>query len=159
MVAPPGSGAGSAHRPPAAAALPVNRLANAEAALAAEQAARQRAERALADAQSAIKRLQTQIAHAQMTGREAVETAQRAESDRLGLTAALEEERAARLAAEVALFDTPLRQPRAPRPPAAPLAGAADAPPVKRHRDRPRFVSGQPPAKRGPKDQKPVRWW
>ena len=151
VVAQPGTGVGTAHRPPSATTPPVNRLANAEAALAAEQAARQRAERALADAQSTIKRLQTQVAHVEMTGREALEAAQRADSERAAMAAALEAERTARLAAEAALHgtsDTSRAQAR--------LSGG-EAPPVKRPRGRPRR-EGSVAVKRLSK-QKPVKWW
>jgi hypothetical protein len=164
VVAQPGTGVGCAHRPAAMAAPPVNRLANAEAALAAEQAARQRADRALAEAQSVIKRLQTQLAHAEMTGREAIEMARQAESDRVTMAAALEAERAARLAVEET------RHGSAGRPsatlgtacgPARMLADAAhagDAQPAKRPRGRPRREPGLVPPRREPK-QKPVKWW
>ena len=158
VVAQPGIGVGTAHRASATAVPPVNRLANAEAALAAEQAARQRADRALAEAQSAIKRLQTQLAHAEMTGREAIEAAQRAEGDRQALTVALEAERAARLAAEEALRGTLNQSPARPRSPARVLADAGEATPGKRPRGRPRRVPGQAPPKRQP-NQKPVKWW
>ena len=49
-----------------AAAQPVNRLASMQAALTAEQGARERAERALADAVHQIRDLQTKIAHLEM---------------------------------------------------------------------------------------------
>ena len=151
VVAQPGSGVGTAHRTPCATTPPVNRLANAEAALAAEQAARQRAERALADAQSTIKRLQTQVAHVEMTGREALEAAQRAESERAAMAAVLEAERAARLAAEAALHGGS----ETTRPPARLAAG--EAPPMKRPRGRPRRDGSVAP-KRVP-TPKPVKWW
>ncbi len=159
VLAQPGSGVGSAHRPAANAAPPVNRLANAEAALAAEQAARQRADRALAEAHSAIKRLQTQLAHAEMTGREALDGARQAEADRIAMAATLEAERAARLAAEQALIEAPERSPA----PAGRTRGAArtlfdsgEAIQVKRPRGRPRREGGSVAAKREPK---PVKWW
>ena len=155
VVAQPGTGVGGAHRS-AGAAPPVNRLANAEAALVAEQAARQRAERALADAQSTIKRLQTQVAHAEMTGREALEAAQRAEADRAALAAALEAEQAARAAAQAAL---PGSQPAA-RGPARMLADSAEAgeaKPAKRPRGRPRREGSTAPKRTAL--QKPVKWW
>ncbi len=161
VVAQPGTGVGTAHRPSAAAAVPVNRLANAEAALAAEQAARQRAERALNEAQAAIKRLQTQLVHAEMTSREATEGARQAEADRLAMAATLESERAARLAAEEALQANADRLPASPprsRAPARTLADAGDAAPVKRPRGRPRRVPGLIVPKRETQ-QKPVKWW
>lgn len=156
VVAQPGSGIGSAHRP-ATNAPPVNRLANAEAALASEQAARQRAERALMEAQATIKRLQTQVVHAEMTGREAVEAAQRAESDRSALAAALEAEQAARLAAESAFHGSSaiLRGPARLR---ANADQADNATPVKRPRGRPRRDGSAIP-KRPAKEQQPVKWW
>ena len=156
VVVQPGSGVGSAHRPAASAAPPVNRLANAEAALAAEQAGRQRAERALMDAQSTIKRLQTQVAHAEMTGREAVEAARRAESDRAAIAAALEAEQAARLAAEAALQSASGAS-RAQVRLFADTDHADGVKPVKRPRGRPRRDGSTIP-KRVAK-QKPVKWW
>ena len=153
VLAQPGSGVGSAHRPAAMAAPPVNRLANAEAALATEQAGRQRAERALMDAQSTIKRLQTQVAHAEMTGREAVEAARRAESDRAAIAAALEAEQAARLAAEAALQGASRGQVRL----FVDAGHTDDMKPVKRPRGRPRREGSTIP-KRVAK-QKPVKWW
>jgi hypothetical protein len=161
VLAPPGSGVGTAHRFPAAAAPPVNRLATAEAALAAEQAARQRADRALNEAQSAIKRLQTLLAHVEMTCREATENARQAESDRSAMAAALQLERAARQLAEAALQGAAEALPKAPgrgrgRPRL--IADLSEPQPVKRPRGRPRRVPGAVVAKRE-KEQKPVKWW
>ena len=156
VLAQPGSGIGTAHRPTAASAPPVNRLANAEAALAAEQAARQRADRALAEAQSTIKRLQTQVVHAEMNGREALEAAQRADSDRAAMAAALDAERAARLAAEAALQAAP----GLARGPARLLANGGqteDGKPAKRPRGRPRREGSALPKRMA--KQKPVKWW
>ncbi len=159
VLAQPGTGVGSAHRPATSAAPPVNRLANAEAALAAEQAARQRVDRALAEAQSVIKRLQTQLAHAEMTGREALDGARQAEADRAAMAAELEAERAARLAAEQALIAAPERPPATagrPRSAARTLFDAGEVMKVKRPRGRPRRDAGQVATKREPK---PVKWW
>lgn len=153
VVAQPGTGVGCGHRQAANTAPPVNRLANAEAALAAEQTARQRVERALADAQSTIKRLQTQVVHAEMTGREAVETAHRAESDRAALASALEAEQAARAAAEAALYGAS----GAVRGPARLLADTGETQLVKRPRGRPRREGSAIPKRAA--QQKPVKWW
>lgn len=158
MVAQPGSGVGSAHRPAAVATPPVNRLANAEAALAAEQAARQRADRALNEAQSTIKRLQTQLVHVEMTCREATEASRQAEIDRASMAAALESEKTARLAAEAALEAAAERSAARTRVPARVLADAEEMPPVKRPRGRPRRVPGQVAVSRSAA-QKPVKWW
>ncbi len=157
VVAQPGSGIGSAHRPTITGAPPVNRLANAEAALATEQAARQRAERALLEAQATIKRLQTQVVHAEMTGREALEAAQRAESERCAMAAALDAAQAARLTAQSTLHGTAAIS----RAPARLLAGddqAGEAKPAKRPRGRPRR-EGSVAAQRPAKQQQPVKWW
>lgn len=152
VLAQPGNGLGGAHRA-GGVTRPVNRLANAEAALTAEQAARQRAERALADAQATIKRLQTQVVHAEMTAREGLEAAQRADAGRAAMAAALEAERAARLAAEAATQAAP---PRA-RGPSLLLGEGGEAIKVKRPRGRPRREGGLPPKRMS--KQKPVKWW
>ena len=86
--------------PSRGAAPPVNRHAEAELALKAEQEARQRAERSLTEAQATIRQLQTRLGHAVLALDEAVDAGRRAETDRLAAVAALETERDARQRAE-----------------------------------------------------------
>jgi hypothetical protein len=109
---------------------PVNRIAEAQAALAAERLAREQAEAALRNAEAALKESETRRGHAELTRDEAV--------------AALAEERAARQAAEERL-----RELTEPPPPAEP----AQAP---RRRGRPPKVPRQEVPET---NEAPVEWW
>jgi hypothetical protein len=85
------------HRGTAPAAAPTSsRLQRAEAALAAETAAREKAERLLADAQATARDLQTKIGHADLAKNEAIE-AQRRDREILAQLRADVEEREGRI--------------------------------------------------------------
>jgi hypothetical protein len=122
-----------------AAALP-ERLRDHEAALAAEQLARQRAERALQDAQAIVHELRTKLGHAELARQEL-------ESQRAASAAALtrmREERDTALAELATLKDS--------------VAAAAD--PLRAER-KPRAASPGRPRRNAAasKEPQPVKWW
>jgi hypothetical protein len=142
-------------------AVPVSRVAAAEASARSERNARELAERALAEAQSVVQHLRTQLAHADMAHREAL-NAER--SARQKAESALREAIEARSAAEtrVAELATALRQ-RRPRPEIVPSSERPTADFAKPDSDIPRRPRGRPRKVVAPvteaEEQEPVQWW
>jgi hypothetical protein len=82
---------GEAAQQPGGAIASNSRLAELEAALKAEQEARQRAERALQEAQATVRDLQTRLEHVRLERDDLRQTAMRADADRLAMATELAE--------------------------------------------------------------------